>query len=307
MKHSKIKVNGADALRIETGALALEVTTGVGPRITSFASRKGKAGNLFLELGADETPYAQTGLKFIGGHRLWHAPEHGIRTYQPDAEPVALKPLKNGIALAQPTEAKTGMQKAVKIEFLGERTVRVTHALTNENLWPVETACWALTMFRPGGYGVVPLLPKGDHAKGDFLPTYSMVPWSYTDLSLDVWDLHRDYYGIDVEAADRPHKLGLTNYPGWSAYWFGGTTFVKYAPVIPGAVYPDNGCAFETFTNGQMCELETLGALTKVEPGKSIQHVEHWTLLDGLKEPSTDGAFDALASEVAKWIKTLKA
>lgn len=306
MKLSKIEIQGAEGLRLENGALALEVTTGVGPRITSFRSKKGKAGNLFLEMSEADEPGFPSGFKLRGGHRLWHAPEHGVRTYQADNDPLAIKPVKNGVALAQPTEPATGILKSLKIELLGERTVRVTHALINEGLWPVETACWALTMFRAGGYGVIPLLPKGDHAKGDFLPTYSVVPWSYTDLSQDVWDLHRDYYGIDVDAAECPHKLGLTNYPGWSAYWLGGTTFVKYAPVIPGAVYPDNGCAFEAFTNGKMCELETLGALTKLEPGQSTQHVEHWTLLDGLKEPATDGAFETLSAEVAKWVAGLK-
>lgn len=305
MKLSKIKHREADALRLETGALALEVTTGVGPRITSFASKKGKAGNLFIDFGADEKPYAPTGLKFLGGHRLWHAPEDGIRTYQPDAEPVALKPVKNGVALAQHTEARTGVQKAIKIELPGERTVRVTHALTNHGLWPIETSAWALTMFRPGGYAVVPLLPKGDHSKGDFLPTYTMIPWSFTDLSHEVWDLHRDYIGIDVDAAPGPQKLGLSNYPGWSAYYVDGTTFVKYSKVVPGATYPDNGSAFETFTNGKMVELETLSPFTKLAPGESVQHVEHWTLLDGLKEPATDGAFAALKAEVEKWIKTL--
>jgi hypothetical protein len=159
-------------------------------------------------------------------------------------------------------------------------------------------------MLRPGGYAVVPLLPKGDHAKGDFLPTYTMVPWSYTDLSHEVWDLHRDYVGIDVPAAPGPQKLGLSNYPGWSAYWIGGTAFVKHAAVVTGATYPDNGCAFEAFTNGRMCELETLSPLVKLAPGESIQHVEHWTVIDGVKEPATDGAFAALAGEVAKWLKS---
>lgn len=305
MKHSKIEIGGAEGVRLETGAIALEVTTGVGPRITSFASKKGKAGNLFLEMSAADEPGFATGFKLRGGHRLWHAPEDGVRTYQADNDPVAVKPLKNGLALAQPVEPATGIQKAIKIEFLGERTVRVTHALTNLGAWPVETAPWALTMFRPGGYGVIPLLPKGDHAKGDFLPTYTLVPWSYTDLSEDVWDLHRDYIGIDVPAADKPHKLGLTNYPGWSAYFFGGATFVKHAKVIAGANYPDMGCAFETFTNGKMCELETLAPYVKLAPGESAQHVEHWTIFDGLKEPATDGAFAKLKAEVEAWLKTL--
>src|SRR5690606_29233407 len=112
------------------------------------------AGNLFLEMDEDSEPGYETGLLLRGGHRLWHAPEVSPRTFQADNDPLAVKPLKNGVALAQPTEAATGIQKALKIEFLGERTVRVTHALTNHGLWAIETSAWALTMFRGGGYGV---------------------------------------------------------------------------------------------------------------------------------------------------------
>ena len=305
MKPSKTDYRGGEALAFSTQALELVVTKDVGPRIVSLSSKAGaKAGNLFLAFPADEKRYH--GYYLRGGHRLWHSPEDIVRTYQPDDSPLAVKPLKNGVALVQPTEEKTGLQKAMKIELLGERTVKVTHALTNHGLWEVETAAWALTMLRGGGYGVLPLLPKGNHADGDLLPCYSFVPWTYTDLSLPVWDLHRDFIGIDVKKAKQAQKFGITNYPGWSAYWVDGVTFVKYAPVIKGAAYPDFGCAFETFTNGEMIEFETLSPLVKLAPGKSVFHTEHWAVLDGLSKPSTDAAFAELSAAVGKWIKTLK-
>jgi hypothetical protein len=305
MKHSKTDFRGGEAVTLSTKALSLTVTTAVGPRIVELKSTAGaKAGNLFLELPASEKPYH--GYMLRGGHRLWHSPEDIVRTYQPDDEPLAVKPLKNGIALAQPTEEKTGLQKAMKLEVQGERTVKVTHALTNHGLWTIETAAWALTMLRGGGYGVLPLLPKGNHADGDLLPLYAFVPWTYTDLSLPVWDIHRDFIGIDVSKAKVAQKFGITNYPGWSAYWVGGVTFVKYAPVIKGRTYPDLGCAFETFTDGKMIEFETLSPLVKLAPGESVTHTEHWGVFDGLAKPSTDAAFAVLAATVGKWIKTLK-
>lgn len=305
MKHSKTDFHGGEAVQLSTSALELAVTTSVGPRIVSLRSVAGKkAGNLFLEFPEDAPRYH--GYYLRGGHRLWHSPEDIVRTYQPDDEPLAVKPLKNGVALAQPTEEKTGVQKAIKIELQGERTVKVTHALTNHGLWTIETAAWALTMLRGGGYGVLPLPPKGNHSDGDLLPTYSIVPWTFTDLSLPVWELHRDFIGIEVGKAKAAQKLGITDYPGWSAYWVDGVTFVKYAPVIKDAVYSDRGCAFETFTDGKMIELETLSPLVKLAPGKSVTHAEYWCVLDGLKKPSTDTAFAALAAEVGKWIKTLK-
>ena len=305
MKQSKTDYRGGEALVFTTKTLELTVTTSVGPRVVSLRPLTGKAQNLFLQF-PDNEQRAQGLMYLRGGHRLWHSPEQIPRTYQPDDDPLAIKPLPKGIALAQPTEPKTGIQKAMKIEFHGENTIKVTHALTNHNPWAVELAPWALTMLRAGGYGVIPLLPKGDHAGGDLLPNYSLVPWTYTDLSLPCWDMHRDYLAINVPKCPAPQKLGITNYPGWSAYWLDGVSFVKYSPVNTGATYPDFGSAFEVFSNGKMIEFETLGALTKLEPETSAQHTEHWTLLTGLEKPSTDKAFAALKTEVEKWIKTLK-
>lgn len=303
MKPSKTEFRGGDALLLATRAFELVVTTAVGPRVVSFRSKAGKKKNVFLEQPADEK--RDHGYMFRGGHRLWHSPEDIVRTYQPDDSPLDVKMLPKGVALKQPVEERTGIEKGMKIEVFGERTVKVTHTLTNRGLWDVECAPWALTILRGGGYGVLPLLPKGSHAAGDLLPTYSLVPWSYTDLSLPVWDLHRDYIGIDVAKAPEAQKLGITNYPGWSAYWVDGTTFVKAARVEANATYPDHGSAFETFTNGKIIELETLGTLGKIAPDATATHIEWWTLLDGLPRPNTDAAFAKLASAVNSWMRKL--
>ncbi len=300
MKQSKIDYRGDAALRLATSALELVVTTSVGPRIVELRSCGGRAENLFFQLPANES--RAHGYLFRGGHRLWHSPEDIVRTYQPDDAPLELQTLRRGIALTQPPEEKTGLQKAMAIEVLGERTVKVTHTLTNRGLWAVECAPWALTMLRGGGYGVLPLPPKGNHADGDLLPAYALVPWTYTDLALPVWESHREFLGINVSRAKAAQKLGITNYPGWSAYWLDGTTFVKVAPVIAGARYPDLGCCWETFTNGAMIEFETLGPLANLAPGQSVTHVEFWTVIDGLPKPTTDGAFaNSLAPAVKAW------
>lgn len=285
---------------LATRALELEVTTSVGPRVVALRPKKGRTGNVFFQFPADEQ--RNHGYYLRGGHRLWHSPEHIVRTYQPDDLPLAVRLLANGAVFTQPVEKLTGLQKAMRIELLGERTVKVTHTLTNRGREPVKCAPWALTMFRAGGYGVLPLLPKGSHAAGDLLPNYALVPWTYTDLSLPVWEPHRDFLGINVPRAKAAQKLGITNYPGWSAYWLDGVTFVKRARVIRGASYPDLGCAWETFTNGAMIEFETLGPLVQLAPGGRTTHVEFWGALDGLPKPDTDAAFaKSLAPAVKAW------
>src|SRR3954471_51765 len=154
MKPSKTDYRGGEALTLASPGLELTVTTAVGPRVVALRSKAGKAGNIFLEMPANEK--RAHGFLFRGGHRLWHSPEDIVRTYQPDDEPLAVKTLPSGVALTQPVEKKTGIEKAMRLELVGERTVKVTHTLTNRGLWAVECAAWALTMFRPGGYGVLP-------------------------------------------------------------------------------------------------------------------------------------------------------
>jgi hypothetical protein len=302
MKLTETTYRGGAALDLRTRELELRVTTSVGPRIVSLRPAGGRAGNHFLELPADEPRYH--GFYLRGGHRLWHAPEDIVRSYQPDDDPVEIRRLAAGVALTAPTEPRTGLQKAVALEAPDERTVKVTHLLTNRNLWSVTCAPWALTMLRGGGYGVLPLPPKGSHAGGDLLPKGALVPWTFTDLSLPVWNLRRDFIGVDVPRAPSAQKLGLTDYPGWSAYWRRGEAFVKYSRPAAGP-HPDLGSRFETFTNGAMIELETLGPLAELAPGRSARHVEYWTVLKGLAKPSADRAFRALARRVDAWLARL--
>jgi hypothetical protein len=218
---------------------------------------------------------------------------------------LAVRPLPAGVALRQPVEPLTGLEKGMRIEAVGAGTIRVTHSLTNRGTWPVETAPWALTMLRPGGYAVLPLPPKGSHAAGDLLPGGALIPWTYTDLSLPLWQFHRDFIGIDVRRAKAAQKLGLTAYPGWSAYWLDGQVFVKHARLVTGAVYPDLGSLFEVFTNGAVIELETLGPVVRLNPGRSTTHIEHWTILTGVSRPDSPAAFARLAGRVGAWMKNL--
>lgn len=304
MKLEKIDYQGWRALRLATNSAELIAPTDLGPRVLSLRSRQGGR-NVLFEFPREEGGRAGDGYFLRGGHRLWHSPEDSVRTYQPDNDPVKVTPLKNGFILGGAVEARTGMEKTVRIEALGERTFRLTHTLANRGSWTVECAAWPLTMLKRGGYAVVPLPPKGAHPR-DLLPTYSLVPWSYTDLALPCWDFHRDFIGIDTARAKKPQKLGLTNYPGWSAYWLAGTTFVKQAPVAAGKPHPDFGCAFETFCNDTLIELETLSPLVPLAPGRSVTHIEHWGVLDGLPKPSTDRAFAAkLRPAVNAWLAKL--
>ena len=86
---------------------------------------------------------------------------------------------------------------------------------------------------------------------------------------------------------------GLYNPAGWGAYFLNGTLFIKRAPVMPGAVYPDFGCNFEVFTNPDFLELESLGPKVQLAPGERIRHTESWTLFEMSPEARTTRGFAA--------------
>jgi hypothetical protein len=69
--------------------------------------------------------------------------------------------------------------------------------------------------------------------------------------------------------------------------------FLKRTKSDPAKTYPDFGCSFETFTNEDFLELETLGPLTKVLPGQTAEQVEQWSLHRNVKlSDLTDDAID---------------
>jgi len=88
-----------------------------------------------------------------------------------------------------------------------------------------------------------------------------------------------------------PQKLGSFHRHTWGAYLLGGDLFVKRyeAPGNPEA-YPDFGCSFETFTNADFLELETLGPMTTLEPGEALTHVERWSAFRGVRVERWDDA-----------------
>jgi hypothetical protein len=77
-----------------------------------------------------------------------------------------------------------------------------------------------------------------------------------------------------------PQKIGLRNTAGWGLYELNGEVFVKRAAFDPAAAYPDFGSSFETFTNAEMLEVETLGPVSVLAArGGTVEHTETWSLV----------------------------
>jgi hypothetical protein len=121
--------------------------------------------------------------------------------------------------------------------------------------------------------------------------------WAYTDFSDKRWSFTKKYLVLRNDPANiEPQKTGLFNPHTIGAYLNNGVLFVKRSDA-PGKPedYPDFGCSFETFTNNEFLEMETLGALMNLGSGKSATHIENWSLHKDVHVNSiTDGDLDRL-------------
>ena len=66
----------------------------------------------------------------------------------------------------------------------------------------------------------------------------------------------------------------------------GDHLFIKDVPLIEGETYPDFGSNFETFTNAEFLELETIGPLKRISEGETIEHKETWAIVNGIDLPN---------------------
>ena len=275
--------NGLPASRIANQYLTLEYLTQAGPRIVRL-SLAGSESNLLAEIPDFSVPTPLGAYSFIGGHRLWHAPEAMPRTYIPDDSGLRSEPLpEGGVRLSQAAEALTGVQKTIEIRPAGDRpAVVLRHCLKNEGLWPIELAPWAITQLRLGGTAILPQ-PQGPADAGGFLPNRRLALWPYTRWSDPRLKLHAAAIIIHGQALLPPVKVGALNPLGWLAYVLEGAVFIKRFSLQENAPYPDLGCNAEIYCNDRFIELESLGPLVRLEPGQSIRHEEEWELYPSLE------------------------
>jgi len=272
---------------LSNGLVELVVTGDVGPRILRFAFVDGE--NVFCELEEYAGMTGGDGWRNYGGHRLWHAPESQPRTYAPDNDRVEVEEYEDFVRFVQPVEASTGIEKAMDIRLAPDRAqVRVVHRLRNTTLWPVELAPWALSVMAPGGVGILPLPPRGSH-DDTLLPTGSLVLWAYTDMADPRWTWGTQFVLLRQDpAAVSSQKVGASVVDGWVAYAWKEHLFVKTFEYEAGARYPDRGCSAELYTDARILEVETLGPLTRLAPGATVQYAETWSLFSGVPVPADD-------------------
>lgn len=295
-------------VRLANADVELIVTLDVGPRVISyrrlgFPGGDDRGENVFKQYAEQLGGRGEADWKIRGGHRLWLAPEDVKLSYALDNGPVTHEPVgENGLRVTQAATAPFWIEKRITLTLdAAGPGVTLHHEVVNRGPEPLRAAPWALSVMAPGGTGVIPQPPLGEHPR-DLLPNRRMIVWPFTDCSDGRFRPGPHLFTLQQRAATQPFKLGLRHEGGWAGYLLGRKFFAKTVAHEPGADYPDDGCNFETFTNHEMLEVESLAPLRTLAPGEGAAHLERWTLHafdDAPPDPANPAEEAALAARLA--------
>jgi len=273
---------GLSTCTLAAGFLELDYLEIAGPRIVGLRY-KGSA-NLFALVPEISIPTPYGDYHYVGGHRLWYAPEAMPRSYVPDNDSLTILEIPNGLLLQGKQESGTGIRKSIEIHLIPDPPqVSLKHTLVNEGLWDVELAPWAITMFRLGGVAILPFQSEVVDMN-DLLPNRRISLWSYSKINDPRLRFDDDFIFVSAKSDLPLFKIGAFNPRGWIAYWNEGILFRKMFHVQIDGIHPDNGCNAEIYCDEHFIELESLAPFAKLASGGSVSHTEHWELYDSLEQ-----------------------
>ena len=271
---------------LAAGSLELTYADKAGPRILGL--RYKDSANLLASVPQISIPTPYGDYHYMGGHRLWYAPEAIPRSYVPDNDGLAVTELHDGILLQGKQEVGTSIRKSIEIHIHPAGRVTLNHTLTNEGLWDVELAPWTITMFRLGGVAMLPFQSETVDMDG-LLPDRRVSLWPYSKINDPRLRFEDDFIFVSAKSDLPLFKIGTFNPRGWIAYWNENILFRKTFSVDVSGVYPDHGCNAEIYCDEHFIELESLAPLVKLAAGSSVSHTEQWELYGSLEQDFLPG------------------
>ena len=287
-------------LRLATADAELIVTLDVGPRVISYRTPGGF--NVMKNYDEQMGKGGEAEWQIRGGHRFWLSPEDLTRTYFPDNRPVKYEVIGPEAArITAPPETEYGVQKSMELRLAPTGTrVEVKLKVTNTGTASTELAPWGPTVMAPGGMEIIPLPPKSPHpghpknarSPADFAPNQELVLWPFFDFADTRWTFGTRYIFLRQDVTRGPTKIGLAHRMGWVAYLNSGVLFVKRFDYRDGAIYPDRGTRYQTFSYQEMLEMETVSELVTLQPGQSAELNESWELHANVPPVHTEADVD---------------
>jgi hypothetical protein len=169
---------GHEAIRIESGRMALMITTSVGPRVLGLLTEDGR--NHLVELPGMTLDCPGSGpFHMRGGSRLWAAPEDARVTYRPDDEPVGVEELDDGVRLVTRPDPVAGTSRQIAIRVTGPERCAFDYRVVNRSDRRQRLAAWSITMLQPLGRAFLPVLTE-PFDEGGLQGQRNIVLWPYS-------------------------------------------------------------------------------------------------------------------------------
>ena len=272
-------------LCVSNGVIEAYVTLDIGPRIIRFGYVGGQ--NILCSnrkaFGPKDdkefTDYFGEGKRWenLGGHRIWTSPESYPETYYPDLEPVDYELTEYGAVFTPSPEKENGVAKSLEIKMdPDDANMQVTMRVKNISDSDKTFSVWGLSVSEKGGTLIIPMNTNDT----GLLSNRIVSVWPYTDMSNDRIYWGNKYVTLRQDSKyDKPIKLGFDLNCGTVYYCLNDDIFRKsYDTNHPDGTYPDGGCSFETYTNENMIEVESLSELKTVKPSEVSELTESWSL-----------------------------
>lgn len=259
--------------------IIIGIALDIGPRILYLAPKERPELNLFSILPDFGVSTEEGFWKIYGGHRLWVSPEAMPRSYSLDDKGISVEVKGDSIVVVGNPEPQNSILKSIVIKPSSVNgVIEVVHNITNIGRWPIEFSCWALSVMRRGGFAIIPIKPMPVDGRG-LLPDRVLSIWPYTRLTDERFILSDNYiFVIQNPSIERPFKIGARANPSWIGYYVDGYVFVKMFRYEK-EPYPDFNVSVEIYTNNLFLELETIGPLRKIDPGRTNIHTEFWKIV----------------------------
>ncbi len=296
-----------ECVKVSNGEIEFVMTVEVGPRIIRLAKVDG-VNELFEDLKTEAYTEREGYKDFwgserwenMGGHRFWHSPESMPRTYIPHDLPIDYEILENGVTVS--VDAKQiGIRNIMTATMNAEGEITVKHIAENIGQWPMEFAPWCISVFEHGGLEVIPVAKRD----AGYLPNRTVMLWSYSDAKDSRFEMDNKYICMTTSPDGNAEnsnafKMGINCENGFAMYFNHNNLFVKKFGYIDGAKYPDNGCNFESYTNFKIMEIESLGALSNLNPGEKTEYTEVWNLFCDVAKPNSNDEIDKIIEKYVK-------
>ena len=295
-------------LKLSNAHAELIVTLDVGPRVIAYGTPGGF--NVMKNYDSMMGGTGEAEWQIRGGHRFWLAPEDLTRTYYPDNAPVQYTKHDDlSVTFTPPPETEYGVQKTMTLQLdANSSRVEVTLTVKNIGTAPTTLAPWGPTVMAAGGIEIIPLPAKAPHpghpsnarTPDDYGPNQELILWPYFDFADTRWTFGSKYIFLRQDVNKGPTKIGLAHRMGWVGYLNSNTLFVKRFDYREGAVYPDRGTRYQTFSYQEMLEMETVGELVALQPGGTASLVESWELYANVPAVNTEADVDRVILPLLK-------